>query len=81
MFTMPTSFPMELVTGKTVCSTQGAARELERRLNVLGASSKLSTPVMPGFYVYLWAKAHKCTCRWQILVEPEADPQSDAPPF
>lgn len=76
-----TTGPLELVSCKTVCTTQTMATELVRRLAMLGASSKMSTPLLPGWYVWLSATRYGRTVRWQMLAEPEADVQSDAPPF
>lgn len=80
MATTKTS-PVELVTGRTVCLSPTAARELMRRLIMLGASSKMRTPLLPGWYVWLAVETAGSTCLWSMLAEPEADPQGDLPPF
>lgn len=80
-FSTPTSVPLQLMLGKTICSTPTAAREMVRRLASLNASSKMSSPLCPGWYVWLTADNVGPTVYWRLLAEPEADVQTDAPPF
>ena len=64
--TVPSTPPVELASCRTTMRSPTAARELERRLTTLAVATKMSTPLLPGWYVWLAVHVSNSTCRWSL---------------